>query len=597
MTTREYRLLDRVSFGGRTTLQQDDTSLQADQIDVAFSVAESWRGVQQSIDHVVGLGNVLMNQGGDRLTCDKMDIAMGAGPDGKASVKSATATGSVSALQGDRSLQATDKLIVDFEAAPGRNVVQAADSGKATPSAPISGPAVSEPLKFSSAASPRRLRAFGKVSVIDPSQSLDLSCEQLDCTIAAGKDIESAVLGGLADRPASVKLDTFSVTGKDITLDVVSEWADVPGEGRMTIQSQKDLDGRKVEQPIPIVVTWTDGMKYRGRENRADFSGNVHASSQTATTFDCASLLVEFEDAIPAPAKTQRGVLDSWGIRGPLSALWPSLQTPSPSVLRGFTKEPRYIEATGNAVAQTAELHPTSGTMKSRARISGPKLSLHLRSELSKLLIEGPGDLLLEDFQPAKSVTSSPESLRTDLFSDESDDGPSKTLIKWRDRMWYDFGIDQTLFEGDVQLKHFSGAELDKVFGVPQGGTRNTAKGRRTFLNSDALTVDFTDAPRSTRRPADQRMGRISSDRLRRFRANGRVALREEVDQFSLNAEEVIYERPRKILLIHGAPQRKAQLIRQRPGKLPDQMAAERIFYNLETGKIEISRPQVKTGQ
>ena len=49
----------------------------------------------------------------------------------------------------------------------------------------------------SSAASPRRLRAFGQVGVIDPSQSLDLSCEQLDCTIAAGKEIESAILGGL----------------------------------------------------------------------------------------------------------------------------------------------------------------------------------------------------------------------------------------------------------------------------------------------------------------------------------------------------------------------------------------------------------------
>ena len=92
-------------------------------------------------------------------------------------------------------------------------------------------------------------------------------------------------------------------------------------------------------------------------------------------------------------------------------------------------------------------------------------------------------------------------------------------------------------------------------------------------------------------------MGRISSDRLHRFRANGRVVLREEVEQFSLNAEEITYERPRKVLLIHGSPFRKAQLIRQRPGKLPDQMAAERIFYSLETGKIEISRPRLTTGQ
>jgi lipopolysaccharide export system protein LptA len=427
MTTREYRLLDRVTFGGRTTLRQDDTALQADQMDVVFMINESWRGVGQSIDHVVGLGNVVMNQGRDRLTCDKLDIAMGPGPDGKASVKSATATGSVFALQGDRSLQAAEKLIVDFDPVSEKDAARATDLEKTATIAAISGPEDSRPLKFSSAASPRRLRAFGEVSVIDPSQSLDLSCEELDCTIADGKDIETAVLGGLTDRPASVKLDTFSVTGKDITLDVANEWADVPGQGRMTIQSQKDLDGRKVAPPIPIVVTWIDGMQYRGRENRAVFTGNVHASSQTTTTFDCDDLLVEFEDAAPAPSRQRLGVLDAWGIRGPLSKLWPELQSPAPSVLRGFTKEPRYIEATGKAVAQTAELHPTSGTLKSRARISGPKLSLHLRSELSKLLIEGSGDLLLEDFQPPKAAMTSTETLRADLFSDESDDGPSKT--------------------------------------------------------------------------------------------------------------------------------------------------------------------------
>ena len=615
MTTRPYRLLDRVTFRGRTTLREEDTALQADEIEVDFSVSESWRGIQQTIDHVIGTGNVLMTQSDDRLTCDKMDIAMGAGPDGKAGIRSATASGFVSAIQGDRALQASEKLIVDFERAPTPDVVKVADTASASivanSPASIAGPS----LQFDNAGAPRRLRAFGEVSVIDPSQSLDLTCEKLDCTIASGKDIESAILAGLPDRPASVTLDTFSVTGKDITLDVLNEWADVPGQGRMTIQSQKDLDGRKVSQPIPIAVTWTDGMKYRGRENRAIFSGNVHASSQTTTTFDCdQSLLVEFEDAPAAAVKSRRGPihwglaaplgsaalaidahlgrqLDKWGVRGPLNALMPGAHTAAPSVLIGFTKEPRYIEATGNAVAQTAESHPVSCLLKSRARISGPKLSLHLRSELSKMLIEGPGDLLLEDFQAAKPTDSStPEPKRADLFSDQSDAGPSKTLIKWRDRMWYDFGIDQTLFEGGVQLTHLSGIELDKVFGVPQGGTASTVKGRRTFLASDALTVDFTE-PGSSRRQAEQQMGRISSDRLRRFRANGNVALREEVDQFSLNAEDVTYERPRKTLMILGAPQRKAQLTRQRPGKLPDQMAAERIFYNLETGKIQISRP------
>lgn len=599
MTTREYRLIDSVKFGGRTTLRQDKTSLVADSIEVGIKVSESWRELRQEVNSVVGTGNVLLIQKDDRLSCDRIDIALGSDGDGRPAVQTATALGLVQAVQGDRVLQASEKLIVDFAPAESKSVDGGGVANQDVQSQQKPGGTLGMDLGGSTQA--RRLRAYGEVQIVDPSQAVDLNCEHLDCALAGG-DIESAKLSGTTARPATVQMDTFGVTGNEITLDVATESADVPGQGRMTILSHKDLDGRKVDEPIPIVVTWNDNMKYRGRENRAVFTGTVHASSQATTTFDCETLLVEFEEAVAEPVsqpKRSKGIVESWGLQGPLGAVWPGLRKPGESrAMQKYTREPRYIEATGRAVAQTAELLPNSTALKSRARISGPKLSLHLRSELSKLLIEGPGDLLLEDFQAAGPASSpSQNEMRSDLFSNESDAGPSKTVIKWRDRMWYDFGIDQTLFEGAVQLTHLSGAELDKVFGVPQGGTTNSARGRRTFLDSDTLTVDFADAPRSARRQSEQRMGRISSDRLRRFRAAGRVALREEVDQFSLAADEVTYERPRQTLLINGVPNRKAQLIRQRPGKLPDQMAAERIYFNLETGKIEISGPHIRSGQ
>jgi hypothetical protein len=590
MTTREHRLLDEVRLAGRTTLRQKDTSLSADQVVVAFRTRESWRGVTQDMDTLTGTGGVLMLDPDDRLSCDRIEIAMGVGPGGRPVIRQATATGSVVAQQDDRMLQAGEKLIVDFkDETP--ELVQVSQTPDALPVAERAPRA----LAMGRSTAPQRLRAFGSVTVIDPSQSLELSCEQLDCTLSSANEIDTAALSGSPDRPSSFTLDTFSVTGRDIRLDVTNERADVPGPGRMTIQSQKDLDGRKGDRPIPIAVTWTDGMKFR--ENQAVFSGRIHARSEAATTFDCEdNLVVEFEDA-PQPPRKSPGLWESWGL-GKAMGSWltgrrPVLDRP----LRQFAKEPRYIEATGKAVAQTAENFPGGESLKSRARIAGPKLSLHLRSELSKMLIEGPGDLLLEDFQP-ESAAAAPRSVeRADLFSDQSDAGPSKTVIQWRQRMSYDFGIDQTLFEGGVQLTHLSGAELEKVFGIPEGGTSSQSPGRRTFLTSDALTVDFTDSAHRPPPSSDsKRMGRISSDRLHRFRANGNVELREEVEQFSLNAEEITFERPRKILLIHGSPIRKAQLIRRQAGKLPDQMAAERIFFNLETGKIEISRPTLRTG-
>lgn len=604
ITAKEYRLLDHVTFAGRTRLHEGDTSLEADSLAVDFANRESWREIRQSIGRVVGAGQVVMTQGRDRLTCDKIDVTMGLEPDGSTAPRTAIATGDVVAIQGDRTLEAKDKLIVDFERiarpAPDKETEAVAVFQVWRPGPPAvarTTQAAGSSSRGETAVVARRLRAFGGVTVYDPSQPLDLSCDDLDCTIGDGRQIESAVVTGAADRPATVRLDTFSVTGREVSLNVPDQWAEVPGRGRMTFQSRKDLDGRKVAEPIPIAVTWAEHMKYRGRENRAVFSGDVHATSQATTTFDCAQLLVEFEDMTPQEAQPPPAPRSAWGLPSVLSRLLTDKRGGSSRIpIKGFSKEPRYIEATGTAVAETAELDPSSGKMKSRARISGPKLSVHLRLELSKLLIEGPGNLQLEDFRPSASKTGTAERPDTDLFSADTDAGPSKTLIQWRDRMWYDFAIDQTLFEGGVQLTHLSGKELEKVFGIPEGGVSSGTPGRRTFLGSDALTVDFLDRTAGSRRSDDQRMGRLSSDRLRQFRALGTVVLRDEVERLSLTAEEIVYERPRKILLIHGTKRRKAQIIKQSPGRLPDQVSAERLFYNLATGQIEVVQASVKGG-
>jgi len=89
-------------------------------------------------------------------------------------------------------------------------------------------------------------------------------------------------------------------------------------------------------------------------------------------------------------------------------------------------------------------------------------------------------------------------------------------------------------------------------------------------------------------------MGRLSSDRLRQFQASGSVILQDQVEGLSVTADSVIYERPRQILAISGTKQRKATIITQKPGKLPNQVTTERLFYNLATGKLELVQTTVK---
>ncbi len=604
ISRREFRVLDHVDFVGRTALREGDTTLEADSLAVDLSVVESWGSVRQTIQRLVGTGDVVMMQKADRMTCDTIDVTMGADPAGRPTPRTAVATGHVTAVQGDRTLEASDKLIVDFERVK-RSESTESSAQSPDPAMPIETVA-NRPNALTTAASSenedttvviaRRLRAFGDVSVNDPSQSFEVSCDQFDCKINDLQEIEAAEVVGRDDRPASVRLESFGATGRQISLNVLDQWAEIPGRGRMTFESRKDLDGRQVDRPIPIAVTWAEWMKYRGRENRAEFMGEVHATSESTTTFDSERLLVEFEDAAPKPAAPP--VVKRTGVLGMVTrAIGRRTGDKNRVGIKGFDKEPRYIEATGNAVAHTAEVDETTGRMTSRARIAGPKLSVHLRAELSKMLIEGPGTLQLEDFRPPSPTASAlAETGASDLFSSASESGPSKTLVQWRDRMWYDFAIDQTLFEGAVQMTHLSGEQLEKVFGLAEGATSSGVPGRRTFLECDVLTIDFLDRS-AERKPTSQRMGRLSSERLRQFRAFGTVTLQDEVERLSLTANEVIYERPRKILMIHGTTHQKAQIVKQSPGRLPDQLAAERLFYNMATGQIEVVRASVKGGE
>ena len=601
ITTTESRILDSATFLGGVRLESDDTALEADTLTLTMGVQRTWRAVRQVLKRVQGRGAVVMTQGDDRLSCDAIDIAMVTTADGRALPTVATATGKVVAVQGERTLRAADKLIVDFIHVPQRPAsVVTTSSGSDEPEpkstndfVPVADVAAnSQPLRLTAVAA--RMRAFGEVTVFDPSQPLDLSADRIDCTVSRGGEIETALITGLEEKPASVRLDSFSVAGAEIRLDVANQRAEIPGRGRMTLYSKKDLDGRKADRPIPIVVTWDDWMKYHGRENRAVFSGHVHAASETTTTFDCDELRVEFDDVVseaPAPPRES-----PWGFFKPfIRSFSPSsARDRSGFASKAFSKEIASLFADGHAVAYTARVDPATGGLKSRARISGSKLSVNLRANASKMLIEGPGQLQLEDFQ-APDPSPAANRQRGDLFGSVGDSGPSKTLIEWKGRMWYDFSIDQIRFEDGVNLKHFSGAELQRIFGGAEEAG-DAPPGRRTFLNCDVLTVDFLERNAQVRRPSTQRMGRLSTERLQRFRATGNVILQDKVERLWISADDLTYERDRMILAIVGTKRHKARIVKREEGKLPTQISVERLFYNLKTGQPELRGADIKGG-
>lgn len=583
ISSREHRVLDRAVFTGRVKVEEGETSLEADHLDATFTEQAGGRGDGASIRKLTGEGNVVMMQGADRVTCHEIEVEFTTDAAGRSVPSSATARRDVVAHQGDRVLSAEDSLIVDF--AP---VVAAAEAEKRSAARSVA----------------QRLRASGRVTIHDPAQLLDVAADEIDCGLANGREIEKAVLIGSEQRPATVRLDALTVTGATVHLQVPDQWAEVPGAGRLTFLSRKDLNGERLSSPMPVAVTWSESMRFRGRENRAVFLGAVHAASESTTTFDCDELLIDFEDVAPPGKTVARG---QWGILQPFVDRATGTAERREGLLgtERFSKEPVYLLADGHAVAEMSEMDESGGEMASRSRISGPRLSVNLRSPESKMLIEGLGNLQLEDFRPPPSQgqslagmpTQSPPSGRavsrsSDLFGVDKDTGPSKTLIEWRERMWYDFSMAQTRFEGEVRLKHFSGAELEKLFEM--ASSSNMPAGRSTFLSCDVLTVDFAERDARARDGSGRPRGRLSSDHLRQFHASGGVVLQDQVEGLSVTADTVVFEKPRQLLAISGTKQRKATIITQKPGKLPNQVATERLFYNFATGKLELVQTTVK---
>ncbi len=596
ITTRTERILSRATFRGRVQVHTADAGLGADTVTVTFGPRVGAGG--RMIDRIHAEGHVVMTRQTDQLTCRQIEMSLTATPDGRTVLRQAIAYGQVVARQGGRTIEAREKLIVDFHQVDRR--LPPFDPAAAYNKAVSAGV---DPLTVDWAAKRReyeasrrvevvvsRLRAEGEVRILDAGQALDVAANTVDCAVSDSGDIQTASIEGSNDQPATVRLAELSVTGAKISLNVPDESADVPGAGRMTFRSQKDLDGRRLAEPVPISITWTDWMKYRGRQNRSVFEGKVHCSSQT-TTFDSDRLEVDFVDVVEtsiveAPAQ------DWWIFQDVVERFSQSGSEPSGVGARGFRKEPAYVLATGRAVALTTDLDPVTGATKGRARIAGPMLWVDLRK--GKMQIEGPGTLLLEDYPSVDAATDASEE-GGGLFQIAGDGGPSNTLIEWQELMWYDFAANRMRFEGDVSLKHFSGAELMRVRGRPAGESTALPPGRATYLSCRTLTVDFTFRRDGDGRKEARRMGRLSSERLSQFHAEGAVRLQDESEGLYLTAARLIYWKARETLAIHGSPGQKAHIVLRRAGELPTQMSVYRFLYNLTTGLELAAGPRVRS--
>ena len=100
------------------------------------------------------------------------------------------------------------------------------------------------------------------------------------------------------------------------------------------------------------------------------------------------------------------------------------------------------------------------------------------------------------------------------------------------------------------------------------------------------LSADFLQRDRQFRSRPSRRMGGLSSERLRQFQASGSVILQDR--GLSLTAYEVLYERERNFLEVHGTQQRKAEVVIQKPGRRPQLYSYTFLRIDLTSGFAQI---------
>jgi hypothetical protein len=363
----------------------------------------------------------------------------------------------------------------------------------------------------------------------------------------------------------------------------------------MIIESDNDLNGDRLDHPVPIEFVWNESMKVRGQENVAQFSGDVQVTrlddgpakdKRIRTHLSGQQLRAELRD-VPVDTAARRDL--DWGLFQPIVDRFSAERTKQTGRERAH-KEISSIYLLDDAVVRTEELDPLTGALRSRARLAGPRMSVNLRPEISKALVEGAGTLQLEGFEAReRGRRAARPSNDADLFGG-IDGAPSKTLIEWQGRMWYDFGIRQVRFEDQVDLKFLSGAQLDRFFSGPDDRAV-MPQGRATFIRSDLLTVMLAASDASERKSVG--MGGLSAEGITRFQATGNVVLKDEVESVMnwITATELTYDRPRNLIIVSGVPKEHARIVRQEPGKLPMHLYVENAFYDPATGKATLSKP------
>lgn len=514
----QVRFQNRLEFklGRQVRIETDPLSGQPSRTEIEFLESATFHGA------------VLMEHGSERITCrDGLDVVMALDRSGTVTPRRAVAVGSVVALHESRRIAAGERMQFEFRSVekekPPFDLSRAHEIAIARGLDPATVDWEKQRIDYERERSFRpvlsRLRATGGVVVEDPTEQLTIHAERLDSGFGDQGEIEWALLIG-TDQPAMVRMGDFEIVGQLLDLNMDEEYVRVPGEGLMRFSALTGLDGRRLDQPADVTITWTDEMEYRGLRNSATFHGHIEATSRRRRTtspnnsaparsaLGRLAIRVGTELLLPHPLATRvSGVIHQNSAASDLSQLvkarfvpadyetveestfncarrlvidfadaqpidagddprepW-GLLTPLVDLIarsgRNTPSRPRFDKEPVSLLAE-GDVTLTTATVDAdsgliRTRNTITAPRLYVDLRTEVMQIEHPGTLLIEDY--LGDATGKPDA-RPVLFAPSSSVGTSQTFVSWNDSAQLYYGSGRAEFHGQVELVHLTGSRM-----------------------------------------------------------------------------------------------------------------------------------------
>jgi len=541
---------DKITWGGSVLVSlKERPVLKEGPVNPGKQDVDGLRRQREYIEKAHFKRDVRLQQGrtGDYVQCDDLEVMMGLGRNDrpypvKAVAKGAEPNGRVMAWQhGSHSPPVDEKTAQVRGARIEANEITVTFREKPKDSK-------TEPrLDIGGRSEPVAMMAVGDVVVTDtsrkdPKDVVRAFADRIDSNVLE----RSAVLYGKTEKDGYARLtrgqkDQNVLAGAQLQVEDFDQRAIVKGPGFVRFLTDKDLNARKLAEPRPLEVTWTEGMTYlpvgpeverplpedpkdvsalKARRaalvREAVFTGNVVMNTGD-DSMACHRMTVELD---PPPDKPEK------------AATAPALATTAPAdrsvlTVEDFGSRKLFLVAgegakdKGKVLLNSLRLDE-QGFILRRLWAESDKLLYFAGSRATgsaRIEVPGPGKLFNEDYR----------------FEDQggSADGPSQSFFEWRKSMVLLQNADRgggvggrtATMHGNVSLVHHSGRNIR----IPQGlkirhDPARLREGRITHLDCQDMVAEFDDAADKDKKSAGRAedvMTGPAIGRISLFSANG----------------------------------------------------------------------------